>query len=61
MAILLTNRAVACLKIGKTQESYIDATRAVRVDPKWAKGYYRQAAALIEQSRAEEAPYLSHA
>jgi len=54
-AIVLTNRAIARAKVGQLQESYDDASMAVRHDPCWFKAYYRQAMALIPLGWCEQA------
>jgi len=44
-AILLSNRALAYIKVENYGLAQIDADRAIEADPSYAKGYYRRASA----------------
>lgn len=51
-----SNRSAAYLKLGnRLEEALADANRCVELAPQWAKGYSRQAAALQELKRWDEA------
>jgi len=51
-----SNRSAAYLKLGGSAEEALgDAEKCVEIAPKWAKGYNRQAAALQELKRWDEA------
>jgi len=54
--LCFSNRSAAYLKLGgKTEESLSDALACIDLEPKWAKGYSRQAASLQVLERYEEA------
>ncbi|KAE8773189.1 Ankyrin repeat and SOCS box protein 3 [Hordeum vulgare] len=46
-AKLLSNRSLCWLRMGDGERSYEDATECKKLQPKWAKAYYRQGAAQI--------------
>lgn len=47
--LLLGNRSLALLKLGRAEDAWYDADAAVRVDPTYAKGYYRRALSEVER------------
>jgi len=53
--IYFTNRSNAYFKMKIYEKSYRDAGKAVKIDPKWAKGHYRQGLALLEMDKPQEA------
>lgn len=53
--IFYTNRSTAYFKMNKYEKSLRDAHKAIKYDPKWAKGYYRCGMALMEMAQPEEA------
>ena len=46
-AKLLSNRSLCWLRMGDGERSYDDATECKKLQPMWAKAYYRQGAAQI--------------
>ena len=55
LAKLLGNRSTCYGQLQKHLEALSDAKRALQQDPKYLKGYYRQATALMSLSRFAEA------
>jgi tetratricopeptide (TPR) repeat protein len=55
MATLFSNISACRLKLGNTDCAVVDADAAIRLAPKWAKGYFRRAMALVEAERWPEA------
>ena len=55
LAKLLGNRSTSYGLLQKHLEALSDAKRALQQDPKYLKGYYRQATALMSLSRFAEA------
>jgi len=53
--LVFSNRSAAYLKLGKADAALQDAEQCVELEPKWAKGYSRHAAALQELKRWDEA------
>lgn len=53
--ITLSNRSHVLNKLSRDTEAARDAEAAVKMQPCWAKGYFRQAAALKSLGRLEEA------
>jgi tetratricopeptide (TPR) repeat protein len=46
LAIIYTNRSAARLSLGKVDDALEDAQKAIDIDRKWIKAYYRKASAL---------------
>jgi len=53
--IFFTNRSTAYFKMEKYDKSLRDANKAIKCDPKWAKGFYRKGVVLMELGQNEEA------
>jgi len=53
--VFFTNRSTAYFKMGKFDKSLRDANKAIKVDSKWAKGYYRKGLVLLEEKKFKEA------
>jgi len=53
--VLHSNRSAAFASVGGAQEALADAERCVALAPQWAKGYSRQAAALVLLGRYKDA------
>lgn len=53
--IFFTNRSTAYFKMEKYDKSLRDANKAIKKDPKWAKGYYRRGMVLMHQENYKEA------
>lgn len=51
--IFYTNRATAYHKMGNFEKALRDATKAVKKDSTWAKGYYRQGLAIEELAKSK--------
>lgn len=54
-AILLSNRSLSLLKLGRFEESATDAKRCIELRPDFVKGFLRAAMALKELGRPQEA------
>ncbi|KAL5731832.1 protein-serine/threonine phosphatase [Ranunculus cassubicifolius] len=54
-AVYWANRAFAHTKLEEYGSAIQDATKAVEVDPKYSKGYYRRGAALLAMGKFKEA------
>lgn len=54
-AILLSNRAMSALKLGKLDEALTDAQRCTVLRPDFIKGFHRAAQALQQLGRPQEA------
>lgn len=54
-AILLSNRANSFLKLEEFGAALSDANKAVEIDPKYPKAYYRRASALFALGKKKEA------
>jgi len=53
--VFFTNRSTAYFKMQKFDKSLRDANKAIKCDPKWAKGYYRKGVVLMEMDQHKEA------
>jgi len=53
--LLYSNRCAAWLKMNKDHKALEDAEQCIKLQPLWAKGYYRRGCALRELLRDEEA------
>jgi len=53
--IFFTNRSTAYFKMNRFDKSLRDADKAIKLDKKWAKGYYRRGLVLMEQKQWKEA------
>jgi len=53
--VFFTNRSTAYFKMKKFDKSLRDANKAIKVDSKWAKGYYRKGLVLLEEKKLKEA------
>lgn len=53
--IYFTNRSNAYFKMKIFDKSYRDATKSVKLNPKWSKGHYRAGLALLELDQPQEA------
>lgn len=53
--IFFTNRSNAYFKMKNYDKSLRDANKSVKLNPKWAKGYYRAGLVLMEQDKPQEA------
>ena len=51
VVVLLSNRSMVRLKIGKLQEALVDAKKCIELDPNFEKGYIRCAAAFESLSQ----------
>ncbi|XP_071905051.1 serine/threonine-protein phosphatase 5-like isoform X4 [Coffea arabica] len=54
-AVYWANRALAHTKLEEYGSAIIDATKAVEIDPKYSKGYYRRGAAYLAMAKFKEA------
>lgn len=54
-AVYWANRAFAHAKLEEYGSAIIDATKAVEIDPKYSKGYYRRGAAYLSMGKFKEA------
>ncbi|KEH33779.1 serine/threonine-protein phosphatase 5 isoform X1 [Medicago truncatula] len=54
-AVYLANRAFAHLRLEEYGSAILDATKAIEVDPKYSKGYYRRGAAHLGLGKFKEA------
>ncbi|XP_027061678.2 serine/threonine-protein phosphatase 5 isoform X2 [Coffea arabica] len=54
-AVYWANRAFAHTKLEEYGSAIIDATKAVEIDPKYSKGYYRRGAAYLAMAKFKEA------
>lgn len=50
-AALYGNRSACHLKLGNIEDAALDAQRAVRLDSRWGKGYYREGQALLKAGK----------
>lgn len=53
--IFFTNRSTAYFKMEKFDKSLRDANKAIKCDPRWAKGYYRKGVVLMRLDQHKEA------
>lgn len=53
--IFFTNRSTAYFKMKKFDKSLRDANKAIKCDPKWAKGFYRKGMVLLETEKYKDA------
>jgi len=53
--IFFTNRSTAYFKMEKYDKSLRDANKAIKKDPKWAKGHYRRGMVLMHKEDYKEA------
>lgn len=53
--IFYTNRATCYMKMGKFDKVVRDATKSIKLNSKWEKGYYRLGTGLMELGRFPEA------
>lgn len=56
--IFFSNRAAAYINLDKFEEALSDANRALQINQRFLKAYYRKAAALYELDRLEEAKQI---
>ncbi|KAL1431246.1 hypothetical protein MTO96_014622 [Rhipicephalus appendiculatus] len=54
-SILYSNRSMAFLKMDQFYLAYEDAKETIRLNPEWAKGYYRKAEVEFKAEHYEEA------
>ncbi|KAL3502844.1 hypothetical protein ACH5RR_037293 [Cinchona calisaya] len=54
-AVYWANRAFAHTKLEEYGSAILDATKAVEIDPKYSKGYYRRGAAYLAMGKFKEA------
>ncbi|KAL7589233.1 serine/threonine-protein phosphatase 5 isoform X1 [Lactuca sativa] len=54
-AVYLANRALAHTKLEEYGSAIHDASKAVEIDPKYSKGYYRRGAAYLAMGKFKEA------
>lgn len=54
-AVYWANRAFAHTKLEEYGSAIIDSTKAVEIDPKYSKGYYRRGAAYLAMAKFKEA------
>ncbi|VAH74349.1 unnamed protein product [Triticum turgidum subsp. durum] len=54
-AVYWANRAFAHTKLEEYGSAVQDATKAIEIDPKYSKGYYRRGAAYLAMGKFKEA------
>eukprot|EP01087_Luapelamoeba_hula_P006374 TRINITY_DN16455_c0_g1_i1.p1 TRINITY_DN16455_c0_g1~~TRINITY_DN16455_c0_g1_i1.p1 ORF type:complete len:351 (-),score=88.71 TRINITY_DN16455_c0_g1_i1:9-1061(-) len=53
--LLFSNRSAAWMKMNKDNKALEDAEACIKLQPQWAKGYYRKGCALREMQRDHDA------
>ena len=56
--LCFSNRSAAHLKLGAAEAARRDAKRCVELEPRWPKGYARQAAAALLLERWDEVEHV---